>query len=101
MSKLGRPLKYGEKLVVATVKVPGSRKEEIQKELPILVEQYIEGITSISIDTEILKKMIIPFTNAGIKVDLETNEIERIKELFGEVKKDAWIRFWKFNSRKT
>ncbi len=89
MSKLGRPLKYGEKLVVATVKVPGSRKEEIQKELPILVEQYIEGITSISIDTEILKKMIIPFTNAGIKVDLETNEIERIKELFGEVKKDA------------
>jgi len=89
MSKLGRPLKYGERLVVATVKVPESRREEIQKELPILVEQYIIGITSISIDTIILKKLIIPFTNAEIKVDLETNEIERIKELFGEVKKDA------------
>jgi len=85
MSKLGRPLKYGEKMVVATVKVPESRRKEIQEVLPDLVEQYIEGITPISIDTEILKKMIPPFIDAGIKLD-STTEIEdkRIMELIQE-----------------
>lgn len=86
MSKLGRPLKYGEKLVVATVKVPESRKKEIQEILPDLVEQYINGITSISIDSDILKKMIPAFIKNGIEIDLEDNEIERIKELYEVIK---------------
>ena len=82
MSKLGRPLKYGGKMVVATVKVPESRRKEIQEALPDLVEQYIEGITSISIDTEILKKMIPGFIDAGIKLDTTTEiEDKRIMEL--------------------
>ena len=34
------------------------------------------------LDTQILKRLIKPFTDYGIKVDLETNEINRIKELW-------------------
>ncbi|MBA7492064.1 hypothetical protein ES702_02613 [subsurface metagenome] len=83
MSKLGRPLKYGEKMVVATVKVPESRRKEIQEALPDLVEQYIEEI---SIDTEILKKMIPVFIENKIEIELEDNEIERIKQLYEVIK---------------
>jgi len=85
MSKLGRPLKYGEKTVVSTVKVPKSKKEEIQKVLPELVEQYINGIVSVSIDTDILKKMIPEFVRAGINLKTTTEiEEKRIMELIEE-----------------
>lgn len=36
---------------------------------------------SYSLDTKILKKLIKPFVEHGIEIDLETNEINRIKEL--------------------
>lgn len=85
MSKIGRPLKYGEKMVVSTVKVPESRKEEIQKMLPNLVEQYINGIISISIDTSILKKMIPEFVRIGVNLKTTTEmEDKRIMELIEE-----------------
>ena len=86
MSKLGRPLKYGEKMVVATVKVPESRRKEIQEALPDLVEQYIEGIISISIDTEILKKMIPGFIESDYDFPLTDKEQARIKELYEVMK---------------
>jgi len=39
------------------------------------------------LDTQILKKMIPAFVEAGIKLKLEKNEITRITELFQEVSK--------------
>ncbi|MCP4762723.1 MAG: hypothetical protein GY870_13170 [archaeon] len=43
----------------------------------------------VELDTLILKKLIIPFAKAGIKVNLEQEEEERVKELFAEVNKDG------------
>lgn len=42
--------------------------------------------TEINLDTQILKKLIIPFAKNGIKVDLESKEIERIKQLMELIK---------------
>ena len=36
-------------------------------------------------DTEILKKMIPSFIKYGIEIELDTNEIERVKELHAEI----------------
>ena len=38
------------------------------------------------LDTEILRKMIPVFVDAGIELDLEQEEISRIQELYEEVK---------------
>lgn len=36
-------------------------------------------------DAEILKKMIPEFIKKGIEIDLDNNEIERVRELYGEI----------------
>lgn len=41
-----------------------------------------QNIDSHSLDTKILKKLIKPFVEYGIKTDLEVNEINRVKELW-------------------
>lgn len=38
-----------------------------------------------NIDVEILKKMIPEFIKKGIEIDLDNNEIKRVKELYGEI----------------
>jgi len=96
---MGRKLKFDTESKILSVRVPLERYDEIKAIVYDLVENRIQNINRIQNqeidtryskgDTIILKKLIIPFANTGIKVDLETNEIERIKELFGEVKKDA------------
>lgn len=40
-------------------------------------------------DTQILKKMIRPFVEKNIELDLENNEIERIKTLWEEINNNA------------
>jgi hypothetical protein len=42
-----------------------------------------------SIDTQILKKLIIPFAKAQINVNLDEEEITRIKSLYMEVQSNA------------
>lgn len=36
-------------------------------------------------DAEILKKMIPEFIKKGIEIDLDNNEIERVRELYGQI----------------
>lgn len=40
-------------------------------------------------DTKILKKLIIPFAQAGIKVNLTESEQKRIQQLFSEVNQNV------------
>lgn len=40
-------------------------------------------------DTQILKKLVVPFAKAGIKVDLNEKEQKRIKQIFQEVNPGA------------
>lgn len=76
---MGRPLKYKERTVVATVKVPESFDKKV---LPDLVEQYINNS---SVDTSILKKMIPEFVKTGINLRTTTEiEDKRIMELIKE-----------------
>ena len=42
-----------------------------------------------SLDTQILKKLIIPFAKNNISVDLQEKEIKRIKILMEELKQNA------------
>ena len=44
-----------------------------------------------NIDTQILKKLILPFAKNNISVDLEDKEINRIKQLMEEIKQNARI----------
>lgn len=39
-----------------------------------------------SIDTDILRKLILPFAERGIEIDLTEIEVQRIQSLFGEQK---------------
>lgn len=41
------------------------------------------------LDTKILKKLITPFKEHGIKIDLEEHEIKRIKSLWEEINTNA------------
>ncbi|MBD3216207.1 MAG: hypothetical protein GF311_26575 [Candidatus Lokiarchaeota archaeon] len=45
----------------------------------------VQGKKDASLDTTILKKMIPKFVETGIKIELTTNEINRIKQLASEV----------------
>lgn len=85
MSKIGRPKLYDEKTTVFTMKIPESKKEDLSEYLYECRNNYLEGKIKKSIDTEILKKMIPAFIDAGIKLD-STTEIEdkRIMELIQE-----------------
>ena len=57
-----------------------NRSEFIRKKI------FDSDTSDTSGDTETLKKLLKPFVEKGIKVDLEEKEIERIKQLWNEVK---------------
>lgn len=44
-----------------------------------------ENVITNNPDISILKKMIIPFAEKGVQVDLTENEIKRIQELWREI----------------
>jgi len=50
------------------------------------IRNFLDNGKQLSIDTQILKKLILPFAKAGIKVDLEDSEIKRIQELMEMIK---------------
>lgn len=58
--------------------------KEIGKKNRYIIYAAVEKEDNI-LDTQILKKMILPFIKNNIELDLENNEIERIKNLFQEV----------------
>lgn len=51
----------------------------------LLLDPILAGVNT-SVDTQILKKMLKPFIEKGITLELEEKEITRIKQLWEEIK---------------
>ena len=60
--------------------------EEVENWNPKLIHEFLQNSSpGENNDTEILKKMIPAFIKYGIEIELDTNEIERVKELHAEI----------------
>ena len=90
VKELSNSLGYGENEIrvyinrlVKENKIKSIGKKELFKIYKAISNEIIE---SESIDTEILKKLIIPFARSGIEIDLSNEEIKRIKQLMEMIK---------------
>ena len=88
MSKVGRPKKF-DKQVWYNMLIPEDLKgnPEFYRYMRKCRDNYITGEIE-NIDSEILNKMIPKFIEKEIELDLEDNEIERIKQLYEVIKSD-------------
>lgn len=68
--------------VTKAIRLTGS---QAKKWNPEEIRDFLDGNVSNGKDTQILKKLIFPFAKAGIKVDLEKDEIARIQQLMEEI----------------
>ena len=88
---MGRQKKFNEDSKVLTIRVPKSRFDDIKEIVKKMI--YNEDISRFysdnTIDTQILRKMIIPFARNNVKVDLDVIESKRIKILWEMIQKNA------------
>ena len=77
---------------ITTIRIPDLKDLDKEKQLREAIDNFVLEYLRLkpntilkanTIDTSILKKMIPEFVKAGIKTYLESNEIERIKQLYG------------------
>lgn len=96
LKQMGMPPKFGkgDPTRAVSVRIPLSRytewisyedKWEIVKAGFDVLDGKPPSINSNSLDTKLLKLMILPFVKNGIKVKLEPEQIKRIKTLYKEI----------------
>ncbi len=84
---MGRTKKFNEKSKVLTIRVPESQYNTIKSTIENIIEnKYVsENDPEDTLDTLILKKMIPEFIKYDIEIELDNNEIERVKSLYAEI----------------
>lgn len=91
--KLGKKYgKYSDPEIIKSIRLTS---EEAKLWNPDYIREYLSGkflddmhredLKRNNIDTTILKKMIPAFVKASIEINLEQNEIERVKELYAKI----------------
>lgn len=78
---------YNLKTKITTIRIPDLENLDKEKELRKRINDFVLDFLNLkantnTIDTSILKKMIKPFSEYGIELDLKDIEINRIKELY-------------------
>ena len=88
---MGRQKKFNEDSKVLTIRVPKSRFDDIKEIVKKMIhdENFSLFYSDNTMDTQILRKMIIPFAQNKVKVDLDIIESKRIKILWEMIQKNA------------
>jgi len=94
MVKTKKFAKYGYDTKITTIRIPDLNDLDMERILRKAIDGFVieyfftksnSKTNTNEIDTEILKKMIIPFIENEIEIDLEQKEANRLEQLVSEV----------------